>query len=160
MIRDATPNDAEAIARIYNYFIEHTIVTFEETPVSAEEMSQRIRTATEGLPWYVFEEGGTIMGYAYAGKWHGRCAYRFSAESTVYLDHQEKGRGIGSALYKKLLTELKARSFHTVIGGIAIPNPASIALHEKFGFVKAAHYKEVGFKFGNWVDVGYWQLKL
>ena len=158
MIRAATEDDAESIARIYNYYVEHTVVTFEETPVSAAEMASRMSDDGSGLPRFVYESGGAVCGYAYASKWIGRCAYRHSVECSVYLDHNEVGKGIGGELYQRLLKDLEEKSYHVVIGGIALPNPASVALHEKFGFEKVAHFKQVGWKFGQWIDVGYWQL--
>lgn len=160
MIRSAKESDGEAIAQIYNHYIEETVVTFEENLVSGDEMASRVRAITESLPWLVLEENEQILGYAYAGKWHGRCAYRYSVESTVYLDSKFGGKGYGSLLYQKLLADLRDQQFHIVIGGVALPNPASVALHEKFGFKKVAHYEEVGFKFGRWIDVAYWQLTL
>ena len=108
----------------------------------------------------MLEENDQILGYAYAGKWHERCAYRYTAESTVYLDSKSGGKGYGTLLYQSLLADLKDLQYHVVIGGVALPNPASVALHEKFGFKKVAHYEEVGFKFDQWIDVAYWQLSL
>ena len=160
MIRDATLEDAPDIARIYNYYIENTIVTFEETQVSADEMLSRMKKVQEELPWLVKEDGGKVTGYAYASRWSGRCAYRHSAESSVYLDPDAVGSGTGSELYSRLFAELRSRSYHTVIGGIALPNAASVAIHERFGFEKVAHFKETGWKFNKWIDVGYWQLFL
>jgi L-amino acid N-acyltransferase YncA len=157
-IREARSDDADAIARIYNHYIAHTVVTFEEALVSTEELTQRIeKVQTASLPWLVVEQERDVVGYAYAGPWHARCAYRFSAEVTVYLAPDHVGRGLGALLYGALLPMLRARGFHSVIAGIALPNPASIALHEKFGLHKAAHYEEVGYKFNRWIDVGYWQ---
>ncbi len=160
MIRDATAEDAAAVTRIYNHYIEHTVVSFELEPVTVEEMAGRMAGVLEDHLWIVHEADDEISGYAYAGTWNSRCAYEKSVESSVYLDHEATGKGIGSALYEHLLGELKQRSFHTAIGGIALPNPASVALHEKFGFEKVAHYQEVGWKFGKWIDVGYWQRML
>ena len=160
MIRDAGEKDGASVARIYNHYIKDTVVTFEETAVSDVEMSGRIGRRAKSRPWIVIEEAGEVLGYAYANQWHGRCAYRYSVESSVYLDRRMGGKGLGSLLYEALLTKLSLEGLHVVIGGIALPNPASVALHEKFGFKKAAHYEEVGFKFGKWIDVGYWQLKL
>jgi L-amino acid N-acyltransferase YncA len=158
-IRASTENDAESVARIYNHYVEHSIVTFEEEGISADGMAERIReTASDSLPWLVAEQQGQIAGYAYASKWKGRCAYRYSVESTVYLDPAFTGRGIGTGLYTELLGILKRNSMHVVIGGISLPNPASVAMHERLGFIKVAHFKEVGFKFNRWIDVGYWQL--
>ena len=160
MIRDATSADAESLAAIYNHYIENTVVTFEEQPISAAEMEQRFRAVTETLLWLVFEEDGQILGYAYAGPWHSRCAYRYSVEASVYLDHRAVGRGLGTRLYEALLKRLRSLPVHSVIGGIALPNAASVALHEKMGFVKVAHYRETGWKQSRWIDVGYWQLML
>lgn len=161
MIRGAAHSDFENIARIYNHYVLNAIATFEEEPISAGEMAGR-REAIEsaGLPWLVAEQGGQVVGYAYAGKWSGRCSYRFSVESTVYVDPAAVGRGVGTALYKVLLDTLRDKSVHVVIGGIALPNAASVALHERLGFQKVAHFREVGFKFNQWIDVGYWQTAL
>ena len=159
LIRSAAPSDCEAIARIYNHYIRETIITFEEQEVSAQEIEARLAEVTSAsLPWLVVESVGVIAGYAYATKWKGRCAYRYSAESTIYLEPSQTRRGVGTRLYRELLARLRAMSIHAVIGGIALPNPASIALHERLGFSKVAHFKEVGFKFSRWIDVGYWQM--
>lgn len=161
MIRPAQPLDAESIARIYNDYILHSIATFEERTVSPQDMAERIRTVqADSLPWLVAESSGTLVGYAYASMWKTRSAYRYSVESTVYIEPASRGVGIGSRLYDALLSELRQGQVHVVIGGIALPNEASIRLHEKLGFRKVAHFEEVGFKFGQWVDVGYWQLLL
>jgi len=110
------------------------------------------------LPWLVAERRGEVLGYAYASRWHARAAYRFSTEITVYLDHGQTRRGIGSRLYGELFPMLRAREIHAVLAVIALPGEASVALHEKVGFSKVGHFKDVGFKFGRWIDVGYWQL--
>lgn len=158
VIRAATAVDAAALARIYNHYVAGTIVTFEEEAVPASEMAARIaESRTASLPWLVAERAGQVAGYAYASKWKGRCAYRFSVETTIYLDPRETARGLGSALYGQLLSDLEACGVHVVIGGIALPNEASVRLHERLGFRKVAHFEEVGFKFGRWIDVGYWQ---
>lgn len=160
-IRAATNDDAQAIADIYNHYIEHSIITFEEEPVTAEEIAQRIaETAAEDLPYLVLQADDKVLGYAYASKWKGRCAYRYSVETTVYLASTAGGNGYGTLLYDRLFEELRARSYHIAIAGISLPNEASIALHEKFGMEKVAHFKQVGYKFGDWVDVGYWQCTL
>ena len=158
MIREASAADAAAIARIYNHYIANTVVTFEEEPVSADEIARRMAEVRAGaLPWLVAERDGRVAGYAYARPWHTRSAYRYSVESTVYLDAADVGRGLGTQLYTELFPLLQARRVHVVIGGISLPNEASAALHEKFGLRKAAHFTEVGFKFERWIDVGYWQ---
>jgi len=158
-IRPAGPNDAEAIARIYNHYVLNTTISFEDQAVSAVDMAGRMaEVESASLPWKVVIAGGQVVGFAYAGKWKGRCAYRHSAESSIYLDQGVLGRGIGRRLYQALLADLHERSIHVAIGGIALPNLASIALHERLGFSQVAHFKEVGFKFGRWLDVGYWQI--
>jgi L-amino acid N-acyltransferase YncA len=157
-IRAATPADAVGIAEIYNHYVANTIVTFEEEPVPAADYAKRIEAVqSASLPWLVAEEAGRIVGYAYAGRWHARSAYRFSVEVTAYLAPADTGRGLGTALYGELFPMLAARGLHSLIGAISLPNDASVALHEKFGMSKAGHYREVGFKFGRWIDVGYWQ---
>ena len=154
-------SDAEAIARIYNHYILNTVVTFEEQTVSADEMAGRVKAVeAASFPWLVCEHAGQIVGYAYANKWNARSAYRYSAECTVYLDPARTGQGFGTALYDALFAILRDKKMHTVIGGIALPNEASVAIHEKFGLKKIAHYQEVGFKFNRWIDVGYWQVTL
>lgn len=161
MIRAATAADRDALATIYNPYINDTIITFEEEPVTGAEMEKRLaEVAAASLPWLVAEEGGEVIGYAYASKWKGRCAYRFSAESTVYLAPAAQRRGIGTALCESLFTLLRAQHIHAVMAGIALPNEASVALHEKLGMKKVAHFEAVGFKFQRWIDVGYWQRLL
>ena len=160
-VRDAIPDDADAIIAIYNHFIANTTVSFEEEPVSAAAMRQRIADVRDGgLPWIVAEVDGKLAGYAYATTWRVRPAYRYAVESSVYLAGDFSGQGLGSALYAHLLGRLRAANIHLVIGGIALPNPASVALHEKMGYEKVAHFSEVGRKFDRWIDVGYWQIKL
>jgi len=158
MIRKVQKSDAQDICSIYNHYIRNSIATFDEEPLNVEQMEERIVMATDELPWLVFEEKDRILGYAYASKWKGRCAYRFSVESTIYLSPESTGRGIGLKLYKALIHRLSELSYHSIIGGISLPNPASITLHEKLGFEKVAHFKEVGWKMDRWIDVGYWEL--
>jgi len=161
LIRSANPTDADAIAGIYNHYITETVVTFEVDEVSVAEMARRVEEIqSASFPWLVAQIDQQVVGYAYAGKWHSRDAYRFASEITVYLAPGHAGLGIGSRLYEKLIDLLATKGIHTLIGGIALPNDASVALHEKFGFRKAAHYQEVGFKFDRWIDVGYWQRVL
>jgi len=161
MIRDANQGDSDAIADIYNYYIENTSITFEETPVLGSQMQQRIDDVQgSNLPWLVVLDNEIIVGYAYATKWKDRSAYRFSVEITVYLAHQMRGRGLGKKLYEALFFRLREHVIHTVIGGITLPNPSSVSLHEKVGMKKVAHFEKVGFKFNEWRDVGYWQLIL
>ena len=161
MLRPATPADAPAIAAIYNHYVLSTIITFEEEPVTEADMAGRIReTLATPLPWFVWDENGRVLGYAYASKWKSRCAYRYAVEASVYLDQSATARGLGTKLYTALIADVKARGMHAIIGGAALPNPPSIALHEKLGFTKIAQFREVGRKFEKWIDVGYWELLL
>lgn len=161
MIRQATESDAEVIANIYNHYIQNTVITFEESVISAVDIIDRIaKVKNSGLPWLVAEENTEVIGYSYATQWNGRSAYRHTAETAIYLSHTSLSKGWGTKLYDALFSELRLMSIHIVIGGVTLPNPASIALHEKFGMQKVAHFKEVGYKFGKWLDVGYWQVNL
>lgn len=154
MIRAVSVHDAEAICGIYNYYVENTAISFEQQPVSVPEMQKRIKKAT--LPWLVYEKDKTAVGYAYASQWKERNAYRYTMETTVYVSQTAVGQQIGTQLYEALLLALRDFPVHALIGVIALPNTASITLHEKLGFTKAAHFKEVGWKFNRWIDVGYW----
>lgn len=159
-IRLAAPFDAAAIAAIYNYYVEATTITFEETAVEADDMAKRIDHVGAILPWYVAEREGAVVAFAYATPWRTRSGYRFSVESTVYVSPGFARQGIGRQLYTTLIADLRARGMQVVLGGIAQPNPASVCLHEGLGFEKVAHFKRVGRKFGEWIDVGYWELEL
>lgn len=161
MIREANLDDAESIVEIYNHFIATSIATFEETPLSIEEMHGRMqKILLQGLPWLVAVENSQITGYAYAGFWNPRSAYRFSLETTAYIAPNMTGKGFGTDLYATLFSRIKDFGAHTVMAGITLPNPASVRLHEKFGMQKVANFSEVGFKLDQWLDVGYWQLVL
>lgn len=156
LIRPCAAADAVAIADIYNYYVRETVVTFEEEPVAAPEMARRIGEITATLPWLVIEEQDTVLGYACAAPWKTRSAYRYTVETSVYLSPGHTGRGLGYALYRALLDGLRQLNMHCAIGGISLPNAASVALHEKLGFREIGAFPEVGWKQNRWVDVGYW----
>ena len=160
VIRRVVPGDAAAIAAIYNHHVVNTIVTFEETPVDDAEMRRRIADIDASHAWFVAQDGARVAAYAYASAWRARSAYRRSVETTVYVASDAMGRGLGTKLYAALLRELAQRGFHCAMGGIALPNAGSVALHERMGFAKVAHFREVGWKLGRWIDVGYWQRML
>ena len=161
MIRPAQPRDAEPLAALYNYYVEHTVTTFEADPVDGAEMGHRVSEVQSfDLPWLVLEEEGAVIGYACAVRWKSRAAYQHSVESTIYLAPELTGAGRGVALYSTLMEQLAKLGVHCVLAGIAQPNEASVGLHEKLGFSKVAHLAEVGRKFDRWVDVGYWQRVL
>lgn len=158
IIRPVNFNDAAQIAEIYNYYILNSHSTFETEEVVADDMQNRIGYLNKNYPFLIAEENERVLGYAYATQFKLRDAYKHSAEVSVYVKNGEHGRGVGTQLYKNLFDKLFRKDFHALIAGIALPNEASIYLHEKFGFEKVAHFREVGFKFGKWIDVGYWQL--
>ena len=157
MIRNVQIEDSQAIADIYNHFVLETIVTFDETTVPASFFKAKIQDITRSYPWFVWIEDETLMGYAYASEWNERSAYHQTVETTIYLGPDFVNLGIGTKLYSALIDSVKSDGAHTVIGGISLPNKGSVALHEKMGYQKVAHYKEVGYKFGRYIDVGYWQ---
>jgi L-amino acid N-acyltransferase YncA len=144
-----------AIGDIYNFFVSTSTITFEEETVPTSEIARRIEEVqSAGLPWLVAEEARVLSGYAHAKPWRPRSAYRFSEEITVYVDPRCVRRGIGSRLYGQLFPLLQARGVDAVIGGIALPNDPSVALDEKLGLRNVAQFKEMGFKFDRWIDVG------
>jgi phosphinothricin acetyltransferase len=175
-VRPVRADDAGAVAAIYNTYVLDTVATFEVVPVDAEEMGRRIaRIVALGLPWLVAEDdavaadGGAdsaVLGYAYAGPFRDRAAYDHTLETTVYVHSGARGRGIGTGLYAALFAALEDLTpeqsryapVHVLLGVLALPNKASVALHERFGMSKVAHLPAVGHKFDRWVDVGYWQL--
>lgn len=159
-IRAVQAADAAAICAIYNPYVRTTVITFEIADVAEAEMAERIKEYTAQYPWLVAEADGKVVAYAYATRWRTRAAYDWTLESTVYVDQAYTGRGIAKPLYLELLRLLKAQGIHAVVGCIALPNDASVALHEKCGFEKVAHFPEVGRKFERWIDVGYWQVTL
>ncbi|WP_420576478.1 GNAT family N-acetyltransferase [Ekhidna sp.] len=160
MIRPAKSEDAKDIVGIYNHYILHSHATFEIDPVSEEEMRNRIKKLQDefNLPWLVLEEQNQIIGYAYATQWKARVAYSKTTETSIYLHKDQGGKGYGLPLYSELMNQLKALGYHAIIGGMSLPNETSRVLHEKLGFKKIGEFKEVGFKFDRWIDVGYWEL--
>lgn len=158
MIRQVKLTDADSIASIYNHYIINSIATFELETIDSGEMLNRIQKVQVKYPFIVFEENKQILGYAYASEWKSRQAYAQTVESSVYLHPDAVGKGIGTQLYTHLIEELRRMNMHAVIGGISLPNDASIKLHENLGFTKIGQFKEVGWKFDKWIDVGYWEL--
>ncbi len=163
MIRPVEISDASAIADIYNYYINETIITFELEPIGAAEIQSRIGNTTKsGLPYLVYLDPTSkeLVGYAYAGQWRKRIAYRFVVESAIYLKKGWEGQGIGTQLYAKLFDQLREKEFRSVIAGVSLPNEASVAVHRSMGFRKAGVFERVGYKFDKWIDVEFWQLEL
>ncbi|GHF89213.1 GNAT family N-acetyltransferase [Thalassotalea marina] len=160
-VRSVKHSDAQAISDIYNHYIVDSVATFEEQKVSAQTIQQRIETTkAQQLPWLVLSDHNRILGYAYAAQWKHRSAYRFSVETTIYLAPDAKAKGYGSTLYSTLFELLKSLPVNSIIAGITLPNESSVKLHEKMGMRQVAHFEEVGFKFGRWLDTGYWQIIL
>ncbi|MBB5714207.1 GNAT family N-acetyltransferase [Sphingomonas aerophila] len=161
-LRAATPDDAGAIAAIYAPHVTAGIASFELEAPDAAIMAARMASAGELYPWLVATEGpdGAVLGYAYAGRFREREAYRWTVETTIYLASHAHRRGIGRQLYEALIATLTRQGFTQAIGAIALPNPGSVALHETLGFVHAGTLAAVGYKLGQWADVGYWQRAL
>ena len=154
LIRLATAADAPAIAAIYAPYVTETFVSFEEQAPDPDEMAARIAGNVPGLyPWLVAEVDGQGLGYASSSAFRSRPAYRWTVETGVYLAPEAQGRGLGRALMERMLELLTAQGFTAAIAGITLPNPASVALHEKLGFSPCATYRETGFKLGEWRTV-------
>ncbi len=160
-IRSVKPSDAAAVTRIYNHYVLNSVATFAEQPLSDNTMSEYIQSLEQQrLPWLVAERDDQLTGYAYASPWKARSGYRYAVEISVYVGWEYLLQGLGGQLYQALFASLAETEVRTVIAGIALPNPGCVALHEKFGLVKVAHFKAVGYKFARWLDVGYWQKAL
>ena len=159
-VRVATAADAEAVAAIYAPYVTDTAISFEETPPSAAEMRRRIADILETHPFLVYDAGLGVVGYAYATPHATRAAYRWSCNVPAYVAAGQTRRGVGRSLYAKLLEILRAQGLHAAFAGVALPNEASVGLHEAMGFRHLGTYREVGFKHGRWHDVGWWRLAL
>ena len=160
MIRSFQIEDTQKLLDIYNYYVLNSTATFDVEPLTFEAFHNKIMLINQEYPVIVYVEKGCILGYAYGSKFRPKPAYNKTVESTVYVKHDEHGKQIGTLLYKELLILLKKENYHVVLGVLTIPNEASVKLHEKLGFKKVAHFKEVGYKFDAWLDVGFWQLNL
>lgn len=160
MIRLATIHDTEQILEIYSHYVQNTNISFETIVPTSEEMKTRIEHVLMNNPWIVLEEGNCILGYAYASKHRERAAYRWAVDVSVYIRQDCRGKGIGKTLYTSLISIIRLQGYFNVYAGICLPNDASVGIHEHFGFKKIAHYSNVGYKFGQWHDVGWWELFL
>lgn len=160
-IRDATAADFDAIAAITNHYILTTPIHFAYDPVPAADLRAAWESNRATHPYLVLEDGASdVIGYARAYQWRTRSAYDRTAEVSIYLRHDLLGRGHGKPLYIALINACRARGFHSLIGGIALPNDPSIRLHESLGFTHTGTVREAGRKFERWHDVGFWQLLL
>ena len=160
-IRSADPHrDALACAAIYAPHVADSPTSFEEDPPDAAELAERIARTTATHPWLVAELGGEVAGFAYACPHRSRPAYRWAVDVSVYVASEQRGQGVGRALYAELLERLRGQGFQVACAGITLPNEASVALHEGLGFVPVGVYRRIGWKAGAWRDVGWWQLEL
>jgi L-amino acid N-acyltransferase YncA len=160
ILRLATPEDASAIAAIYAPFCDASVVSFEYTAPTVEEMAARIGAVTAQLPWLVLDDNGTVVGYAYAARHQERAAYVWAVNAAVYIGDGYRGRGVGRALYTALFDVLRLQGYFKACAGITLPNPASVGLHEAMGFTLVGVYPGIGYKKGAWHDVAWYELAL
>ncbi|NER84588.1 MAG: N-acetyltransferase [Leptolyngbya sp. SIO1D8] len=159
-IRQIQEADIARITEIYNWYVLNTTITFELEVISPSEMQQRVQGKLKKYDWLVAEIDKSVIGYAYYGAYHSRAAYSHTVELSIYLAQESIGKGCGKSLYRTLIESAKNRDFRELVGIIALPNETSIALHQKLGFEEIGVLKKVGYKFGNYLDVGIWQKSI
>ncbi len=159
-IRSAQPSDARELLAIYAPYVEETAISFEIQVPTVPEFEERIEKTLEKFPYLVAVEGNQVLGYAYASTYYDRAAYDWTVELSVYLRQDVRGKGVGQQLYAHLEEQLEARGFKNFLACIALPNPASIAFHEKMGYEQVAHFRKIGYKFGSWHDIVWMQKSL
>ena len=160
-IRAATGGEAAAVAAIYGPVVRDTTISFEQEAPTVEEMRDRIEKTTATHPWLVaVDDAGNVAGYAYASGHRDPASYRWSVNTSAYVRADVRGQGVGGRLYEALFDELVRLGYYRAFAGIALPNPASVALHQRVGFRPLGVYERVGFKHGAWRDVGWWQRTL
>lgn len=160
MIRKMTLSDVAAIVRIYAYYVNNTVITFDTEVPSEAEMAQRLAPIIQHMPAWVCEEDGQIAGYCYAHSWKTKKAYASTLETTIYLHPDHTGKGYGRQLMDFLIDDCRHRSLHALVACITIPNDPSVKLHEKLGFSQVSCFREVGRKFDRWLDVADYELIL
>jgi phosphinothricin acetyltransferase len=160
IIRRCTPEDARAVAAIYDPIVATTPISFETDPPGPQEMQRRITAAGDAYPWLVFDRDGSVAGYVYASAHRERAAYRWSVDVSAYVDVSARRKGIAGRLYRVLFDVLSAQGYCSAFAGIALPNDASCSLHERVGFTPVGIYHAVGFKAGAWHDVGWFERRL
>ena len=156
-VRSVELEDAKCLVDIYRPYVEGTAITFDYTVPSIHEFEEKISTIIEKYPFLVAEKEGKILGYAYAGDFYPKEAYKWTAEITIYLDSESRGNGVGEKLYSALELELLNRRICHLTSCIAYPDEGSVSFHEKRGFRKVAHFEKVGYKFDRWWDVVWYQ---
>ena len=159
-IRAAEEADAAAIAAIYAPYVQNTAISFEIEPPTTEIMAQRIARTLETHPWLVADCNGQILAYTYSGNHRERPAYRWTVDTTIYVDTTAHHRGIGRTLYRVLLSMLRHQCFRSAFAEIVLPNEGSVRLHESLGFKPVGIHKDIGFKLGRWHNIGYWRMGL
>lgn len=159
-IRPARADDFTSIAAITNHYITTSSIHFAYEPVPDGELRALWERTRDRFPWLVTDDAGEVLGYAKAGVWRERTAYNWTCEVGLYIADRARGRGLGRALYDALLAECQARGFRSAIAGIALPNPASIALHERCGFARVGTFADAGWKNNAWHAVEFWQKQL
>jgi L-amino acid N-acyltransferase YncA len=160
LIRQACVEDGRSVAAIYEPYVTETPASFEEIAPTGEEMAGRIRETIERFPFLVAEDGGQVIGYAYAGLHGTRASYRWSVNVSAYIARTHHRRGIGTLLYQELFSQLQAQGYAMAYAGITLPNAASVGLHESLGFTRVGVYCNAGYKLGSWRDVGWWERRL
>ncbi len=159
-IRRAKLSDAEQIRAIYLPIVKETTISFETDPPDGEEIARRISSILDSHEWLVGYDQSGIAGYVYASQYRPRNAYRYAVETTVYVHERCRGQGVGKKLYEALFESLDSLGFHTAYAGIALPNPASVAVHKAVGFESIGIFQQAGFKFEQWHDVSWWQRRV
>ena len=160
MIRNVIPADAAAITAIYNHYVTHTAISFETTPLTVEEMRERLMAISRKYPYLVYETRTQVIGYCYAHEWKERAAYAKTLETTIYLDPRHKTKGIGRQLMEKLIALCREAGYHALVACITASNRESRDFHTKLGFHEVSFFKEVGYKLGEWHDVTDYELLL
>ena len=160
-VRPATDEDLERVGEIVNHYIENSVFNFRTEPQTLDELRAQWTQRHQRFPWLVAtDEDHHVIGVAYAGPWNERAAYRWTVESTIYVDPSAHRRGVGDALYAELISRLRQQGFHSAVAVIALPNDPSVRLHERHGFARVGHLLEAGYKHDAWHDVGFWQCQL
>jgi L-amino acid N-acyltransferase YncA len=160
-IRHADPaRDATGCARVYGPYVQDTVISLEEDPPTADELARRIESFSATHQWLVAEIDGEIAGFAYASPHRARAAYRWATDVSVYVSSRHHRQGVGRKLYRTLFDLLIRQGFRIACAGVTLPNEASVGIHESFGFELVGIYRAIGWKFGAWRDVGWWQLEL